>query len=240
MSEWKQASRLAAFELKASMKSLITIFVFYIAMALIVMASFDLYLDGEFQFFDLLFLVIFFLFPAWMKGKEFQMQKMDGDLWTAPSIVMLQQLPIPKDVIIKSRFVVHAVCSFPFQLLLLISLPLMSENFRSLMTPVTYIAFILIWLALSIAVGFIMASSEAGGNFKTRAIVKSFIYMIAGIAAIYGLIYLFADHGIVRWTITLATDWTWVSVIVAIVLSVAGWKYWQADMRKMIKKTDYL
>lgn len=240
MSEWKQASRLAAFELKASMKSLITIFIFYIAMAMIVMMSFDLYLEGEFRFFDLLFLVIFFLFPAWMKGKEFQMQKMDGDLWTAPSIVMLQQLPIPKGVIVKSRFVVHAVCSFPFQLILLISLPVVSENFRSLMTPVTYIAFVLIWFALSVAVGFIMAASEAGGNFKTRAIVKSFIYMIAGIAAVYGLIYWFAGNGFVSWTVALATDCTWLSVIVAVVLSVAGWKYWQADMRKMIKKTDYL
>lgn len=240
MNEWKQASRLAAFELKASMKSLITIFVFYIAMSLIVMMSFDLYLEGEFRFFDFLFLVIFFLFPAWMKSKEFQMQKMDGDLWTTPSIVMLQQLPIPRDVIIKSRFVVHAVCSFPFQLILLIVLPLMSENFRSLMSAATYIAFVLIWLALSIAVGFIMAASEAGGNFKTRAIVKSFVYMIAGIAAVYGLIYLLADSGIVRWTISLAADWTWLSVIGAIVLSIAGWKYWQADMRKMIKKTDYL
>lgn len=240
MNEWKQASRLAAFELKASMKSLITIFVFYIAMSLIVMMSFDLYLEGEFRFFDFLFLVIFFLFPAWMKSKEFQMQKMDGDLWTTPSIVMLQQLPIPRDVIIKSRFVVHAVCSFPFQLTLLIALPLMSENFRSLMSPVTYIAFVLIWLALSIAVGFIMAASEAGGNFKTRAIVKSFVYMIAGIAAVYGLIYLFADSGIVHWTISLAADWTWLSMIAAITLSIAGWKYWQADMRKMIKKTDYL
>lgn len=240
MSEWKQASRLAAFELKASMKSLITIFVFYIAMSLLVLMTFDLYLEGEFRFFDLLFLVIFFLFPAWMKSKEFQMQKMDGDLWTAPSIVMLQQLPIPKGVIVKSRFVVHAVCSFPFQLILLISLPVVSENFRSLMTPVTYIAFVLIWFALSIVVGFIMAASEAGGNFKTRAIVKSFIYMIAGIAAVYGLIYWFAGNGFVSWTMTLATDWTWLSVITAIALSVAGWKYWQADMRKMIKKTDYL
>lgn len=240
MNEWKQASRLAAFELKASMKSLITIFVFYIAMSMLVLMTFDLYLEGEFRFFDLLFLVIFFLFPAWMKSKEFQMQKMDGDLWTAPSIVMLQQLPIPKGVIVKSRFVVHAVCSFPFQLILLISLPVVSENFRSLMTPVTYIAFVLIWFALSIAVGFIMAASEAGGNFKTRAIVKSFIYMIAGIAAVYGLIYWFAGNGFVSWTMTLATDWTWLSVIAAIALSVAGWKYWQADMRKMIKKTDYL
>lgn len=240
MHEWKQAYRLAAFELKASRISLISILVFYVAMSLIVMMSLDLYLEGRFKFFDFLFLIIFLLFPAWMKSKEFQMQKFSGDLWTVPSVIMLQQLPIPKDVIIKSRFVIHAFCSFPLQLILLIALPLMSENFREMMSPVSYIAFILIWLSLSIGVGFVMAASEAGGNFKTRAIIKSFIYMAAGIAAVYGLLFLFADSGFLSWTIFLATDWTWLSIIAAVAISIAGWKYWQADMRKMMKKTDYL
>lgn len=240
MREWKQAYRLAALELKASRKSLITILVFYIAMSLIVMMSLDLYLEGRFKFFDLLFLVIFLLFPAWMKNKEFQMQKFSGDLWTVPSVIMLQQLPIPKEVIIKSRFVIHAVCSFPFQLILLIAIPLISENFRSMMSPIAYIAFVLIWLALSIAVGFVMAASEAGGNFKMRTIVKSSIYTVAGIAAVYGLLLLFADSGFLRWTIFLATDWTWPSIVAAVALSIAGWKYWQADMWKIMKKTDYL
>ncbi|WP_033541305.1 hypothetical protein [Planococcus sp. CAU13] len=240
MNEWKQAYRLAVFELKASRKSLLTIMVFYIAMSLVVMMSFDLYLEERFMLFDLLFLAIFFLFPAWMKSKEFQMQKMDGDLWTVPSVVMLQQLPVSRDVIIKSRFVIHAVCSFPLQFILLAAMPLMSENFREGMSPLAYIAFVLIWLALSIAVGFMMAASEAGGNYKTSAIVKSFIYMLAGIAILYALLFLFADGGFIRWTMVLAADWTWLSIVAAAVIGIAGWNYWQADMRKLIRKTDYL
>ncbi len=113
MKEWKQAYRLAKFEIAVSMKSYFITCTFYIAMSWIFMLAFDLYLEGEFRFFDLMFLLIFIMFPTWMKRKEFQMRKMDGDLWTSPSIIMLQQLPIPKKIIIKSRFIIHAFYSFP-------------------------------------------------------------------------------------------------------------------------------
>ena len=240
MNEWKQAYQLAAFEMKASMRNILLILLFYIAMSLIFMMSFDIYLEEKFMFFDLLFLLVFFMFPSWMKSKEFQMQKIDGDLWTVPSIIMLQQLPVSKNVIIKSRFIIHAICSFPFQLILLIAMPLMSENFREIMTPFSYATFVLIWLALSISIGFMMASSEAGGNFKTKAIVKSFVYLAIGAAAIYFLFPLISEEGFVHWTMLLAAEWTLSSIFIAIIVSIAGWNYWQMDMRKMIKKTDYL
>lgn len=240
MNDWKEAYRLAAFELKASMKSFLLILAFYTAMSLIVMMSFDIYLKGDFRYFDLLYLLIFFLFPAWMKNKEFQMQKLSGDLWTVPSVVMLQQLPISKEAIIKSRFIIHAVCSFPLQLVLLIAMPIMSEEFRNYMTPVTYPVFVLIWLSLAIAIGFIMAASEVGGNFKKKAIVMSFIYVLGGTAAVFFLVAVIANDGFILLTMQLAGDWPFLSGIIAIVLGIAGWKYWQWDMKKMMKKTDYL
>ncbi|RNF40386.1 hypothetical protein [Planococcus salinus] len=237
MNEWKQAYRLAIFEMKASMRSFLLILVFYIAMSLIFMQSLDVHLEDEFNFFDLLFLLIFFMFPVWMKNKEFQMQKIDGDLWASPSIIMLQQLPVSKDIIVKSRFIIHSFCSFPFQLVLLIAMPIMSENFREAMTPVAYTAFVLIWLAFSIAIGFIMAASEAGGNYKLKAIVLSFIYLLIGFAVIY---FLRPDDGFLQLTMMMAAEWSLLSIVLAVVVSIAGWKYWQADMRKMIKKADYL
>lgn len=239
MNEWKQAYRLASFEIKASIRSLVLLLVFYIAASMLFMRSFDVYLNGEFEFFDLMFLLIFFLFPVWMKNKEFQMQKLDGDLWTSPSIVMLQQLPVAQHVIVKSRFIIHAICSFPLQLVLLVSMPLLSQTFREMMTPLAYTAFVLIWIALSIAVGFIMAASEAGGNFKTKAVVMSFVYLIVGFAVIYFLLQL-TNEGFVYWTMLAAAEWPLISGLIAIILIVAGWKYWQRDMKKSMKRTDYL
>jgi hypothetical protein len=240
LNEWKQAYRLAAIEIVVSIKHFVLISVFYIAMSLIFMQSFDFYLEGEFRFFDVMFLLIFIMFPAWMKRKEFQLRKMDGDLWTSPSILMLQHLPISLIVIIKSRFIIHAFYSFPFQLILLIAMPLMSVNFRDAMTPLTYIVFVLIWISLSIAVGFIMAASEAGGNFKTKSIVLSFFYLLVAICALYFLFPLLLDKGFVEWTMSIAKDHTLLSITMAVVLSIGGWKYWQFDMRRTMKNTDYL
>ena len=240
MNEWRLASRLAAFEIKASLRNLLLIMVFYIAMSMIFMLSFDVYLDGEFKGFDLMFLLVFFMFPAWMKSKEFQMQKMDGNLWSSPPIIMLQQLPISRNTIVKSRFIIHAFCSFPFQLILLIAMPLMSDNFREAMTPVSYLVFVLTWLAISIAVGFVMAASEAGGNFKVKEMALSFIYILIAAAAIYWLFPILSGGGFIEWTMAIAVDWPLLTGITALLLMIAGWKYWQADMRKTIKKTDYL
>ncbi|MEZ7170770.1 hypothetical protein [Sporosarcina sp. OR05] len=240
MNEWKQAYRLAAFEITVSMKKFLLILVFSIAMGLIYMLSFQSYLEGEFEFFDVLFLLIFMMFPAWMKNKEFQMRKMDGDLWTSPSIIMLQHLPVPQKIIIKSRFIIHSFHSFPFQLILLIAMPLMSVNFRDTMSPFAYIAFVLIWLSLSIAVGFTMAASEAGGNYKTKTIVLSFFYLLIGVSAFYFLFPILLDKGLIEWTMSIAKDWTLLSIIFAVLLSIGSWKYWQTEMRKTMKKTDYL
>lgn len=240
MKEWKQAYRLAKFEIAVSIKSYFITCTFYIAISWIFMLAFDLYLEGEFRFFDLMFLLIFIMFPTWMKRKEFQMRKMDGDLWTTPSIIMLQQLPIPKETIVKSRFIIHSFYSFPFQLILLILMPLISDNFRATMTPLAYIAFLLLWLSISIAVGFMMAASEAGGNFGTKVIVLSFIYLLIGVGVFYFLFPLLSDKGFVEWTMSISKDWTLLTVIVAVALSIGGWKYWQTDMQKTLKKTDFL
>ena len=81
-----------------------------------------------------------------------------------------------------------------------------------------------------------MASSEAGGNFKTKVIVLSFVYLLIGNDAFYFLFPLIVDKGFVEWTMSLAEEWTVLSVFLAVLLSVGGWKYWQADMSKNLKE----
>lgn len=182
MDTWKQAYWLAGFELKAKLKSYFLMLAFYIFVGFICLSAFDEYLMDNFYAFDLLFLLLFIMFPAWMKPKIFQMQKMDGDLWTVPAVVMLQQLPVPKAVIVKSRFIIHSVYSFPYQLILLATLLVLSSAFREMITPLSYTAFLIIWLAVSVAVGFSMAASEAGGTYDKKLLTKSFVSLILGIA----------------------------------------------------------
>lgn len=240
MHTWKQAYWLAGFELKARIKRSLLMLAFYTIVGFIFLTSFDNYLADNFYAFDLLFLLLFIMFPAWMKPKIFQMQKMDGDLWTVPAVIMLQQLPVPKAVIVKSRFIIHSVYSFPYQLMLLVMLLAVSSGFREMITPLSYAAFVTIWLAVSVAVGFAMAASEAGGTFETKLLAKSMIYLVLGIAVFYTAFQWLADEGLIYWTIGLAQDWPFLSIGVSLLTIYAGWNYWQRVMRKDIERADYL
>ncbi|TWT06458.1 hypothetical protein FQV26_01185 [Planococcus sp. CPCC 101016] len=240
MHTWKQAYWLAGFELKARMKRSLLMLAFYTAVGFVCISSFDVYLTENFYAFDLLFLLLFIMFPAWMKPKIFQMQKMDGDLWTVPAVIMLQQLPVPKAVIVKSRFIIHSVYSFPYQLILLVMLLAVSPAFREMITPLSYMAFLIIWLAVSVAAGFAMAASEAGGTYDTKLLAKSMIYLVLGIAIFYAAFQWLADEGLIYWTIGLAQNWPLMSIVVSLLIIYAGWNYWQRVMKKDIEKADYL
>lgn len=240
MHAWKQAYWLAGFELKARLKYSLLVLAFYTFLGFICLFSFDHYMADNFYAFDLIFLLLFIMFPAWMKPKIFQMQKMDGDLWTVPAVIMLQQLPVPKTVIVKSRFIIHSAYSFPYQLILLTTLLLMSSTFQEMMTPLSFIAFVAIWLAVSVALGFAMAASEAGGTFDTKLLARSMIYLVLGIAVFYAAFQWLADEGLIYWTIGLAQNWPLMSIVVSLLVIYAGWNYWQRVMKKDIEGADYL
>lgn len=240
MHAWKQAYWLAGFELKARLKYSLLVLAFYTFLGFICLFSFDHYMADNFYAFDLIFLLLFIMFPAWMKPKIFQMQKMDGDLWTVPAVIMLQQLPVSKTVIVKSRFIIHSAYSFPYQLILLTTLLLMSSTFREMMTPLSFIAFVAIWLAVSVALGFAMAASEAGGTFDTKLLARSMIYLVLGIAVFYAAFQWLADEGLIYWTIGLAQNWPLMSIVVSLLVIYAGWNYWQRVMKKDIEGADYL
>lgn len=239
MSGWNLAGRLAWMEIRASLRSTAFLFLFFLAMGVIFAAAFEVYAEGDFPLYDPVFLMILFLFPAWMKGKDFQMVRMGGDLWTVPAIIMLQQLAVTKETIIKSRFLIYLGYSFSFQLLLLAALPLVSAEFREMMTPLTYLAFLLIWLSLSAAIGLAMAASEAGGNYPRKSFIIAWVQILGALIVLY-LVWRFLLHdGFLMLTIRLAQDWPIISSAAAIVLAVAGWNWWQYKMKRYMNNADY-
>lgn len=237
---WKQAYGLALMEFKASLKYYLAILACYSAVAVVVLLSFDLYLNEEFATFDFLFLLLFFMFPSWMKPKEFQMQKFNGNLWTVPVLIMQQHLPISKNVLVKSRFILHQLFSLPYQLILLIVLYAVSPDFREMMVPVSLLAFAVIWLSASFYIGLIMAASEAGGVFKTKTWYLSIGFWVLAAIGVYAFINYFLEDGLITWTIDLALQWPVISAGVSIISAFIGWIYWQYDMHKSLEKTDYL
>ncbi|MBP1970974.1 MFS family permease [Virgibacillus natechei] len=240
MRDWKQAYWLAKFEWKSSIKAFIWTFLFFTVIALFFLESFSAYLDNDYVGFDVLFIILFALAPSWLRSKEFQIQKISGELWASPSLIMLTQLPLSKNVVTKSRFIVYFAYAFPYQLLMLIALYVVNPEFQVMMSPVSHIAFAIIWLAFGVYVGFIMPVSDSGDRANTKIVTFYSIVLIIGGIGILTFFHFIFGYGFVYWTVMLSQNWPLLSSVISIVLAFLGFNYWQRYMKRNIDKLDYL
>ncbi|MBO1911557.1 hypothetical protein J4G37_43055, partial [Microvirga sp. 3-52] len=134
MGDWKQAIALARFELRHSKKALITSGLMLIVYSFFIIESTSAYLENWFMLFDLLFLITIGVAAMWAKPKTFRLEKSDDNSFKKSYFVMLYQLPIRKEVLIKNLFVIYFVYSIPFHALFLISIYAFSGTMQSFMT----------------------------------------------------------------------------------------------------------
>lgn len=239
MNEWKQAFGLAAFEWKVSSQSAIIFFFLNILYFLIVFSFLPIVEGGTTVVGDILFIIIFLIMPSSMKPKDLRLQKISGEVWAAPPVIMLQQLPILKSVIVKSRFILYFFYSFPNQLIFLIFMYVLTPEIRE-MSLGSYLAFAIIWLAINIYIGCIMPTSDGGGiiNWKTM-LGSSFFYIVLGVA-VFSLFHFVLDIGFVEWTLKIAQDLPLAASGISILLAWGGFIYWQRSLKKTMEKLDYL
>lgn len=240
MNTWKQAFWLAKFELIESTLSFLFLLLFYPFIILGIISSFHSYLDVNFVGIDVFFILIFTFFPLWTKPKRFQVQQINDGLVASPSMFMLQQLPISKELIIKSRFIIYFVYSFPFHLLLLISLYVLTPSLQEMIGIGSYISFCMIWVSFSIYIGGIIPTSDAGDRASPRRVVVYGVLMLIGTIAFFTIFHIVSDYGIVHWTLIIAKKWSLLSGALSIILAFVGLKYWQSYMKKLMTRLDYL
>ncbi|WP_373894140.1 hypothetical protein ACUL41_01525 [Virgibacillus natechei] len=240
MQDWKQAYWLATFEWKAYIRAFIWSFLFFAVIAIFFLESFSAYLANDFVGYDLIFIILFALAPSWLRSKEFQIQKISGELWASPSLIMLSRLPVSKNVITKNRFIVYFAFAFPYQLLMLIALYVVNPEFQLMMSHASHIAFAIIWLAFGVYVGFIMPVSDSGDKANTKIITLYSIVLIIGGIGILTAFHLLFGYGFVYWTVMLSQNWPLLSSVISIVLAFLGFHYWQRYMKRNIDKLDYL
>ncbi|MGY0693389.1 hypothetical protein ACW2QC_11435 [Virgibacillus sp. FSP13] len=242
MKEWKQAYQLATFELKASKRVFLYLALFFVLVLVFLVSELSTYMEQNSAGLDLAFILIFSgIIMIWLKPKNFQLSKVNEDVTASPLLVMLNQLPITKDVIIKSRFIVYFFYSFPFQFLLLIGIYPLSPAIQDGLSIGSYIAFSIIWLSFCFYAGYIFSAADAGT--KSMNTVLSFIYgfiFAIGAMFIFAIIQIATGHSIVYWTIIFAQTWPLLSSFLSIILAFIGFTYWQHYTRKTMDKLDYL
>lgn len=240
MQNWKQAFWLARFELNASKKNILFSFVYFLFTGASLISVFSSYLEKGIVLIDFLFLLMFTIGPIWTKPKDFQIQRINSELVAAPAFIMLNQLPIKQDVIIKSRFIIYFAYSFIFQVLLLVSLYAFIPELQSMLSFGTFIIFVIIWISFGIYIGYIFPATDAGEKTtSTKSTIYTVLMVVAAIV-VFTIYQIMFQHGIVHWTIIFAQKWPALSTIISIVLAILGYNYWQRYMKKVANKIDYL
>lgn len=240
MQNWKEAHRLAVFEVKKSLWGIPMSLLLFGFIGFIMGTLLDEYLDNGYVAPDFLLLLLFTFMPAWTKPKDFQIKQLNGSMWVPPPVIMLKQLPVKENILTKSRFIVCYVFSLPIQAVFLLVLYASSPELRDVLSPGSYVAFSIIWLAFSFYAGGVIPASEAGAITNKGMVTLYGIIILVSFIGVLTFIHLITGQGVLYWTIMFAQNWPLLSSIISIFLAITGVKYWQHDMKKQMRKIDYL
>ncbi|PKR77304.1 hypothetical protein CEY16_11255 [Halalkalibacillus sediminis] len=240
MDNWKKAAWIAKFELKKSLLGIVLLLVILAILPFLVHNSFEDYMQNNYMGFDGFFIIIFGFLAIWCKPKHFQYQKIEGDLWASPYFVMLHQLSIPKDVLVKSRFIVFFTYSIPFHILLLVVIYAFVPYVQSLFSIWEFVSFAIIWIGVGIVIGAIYPASDSGDYVTMQKMIVYFIAGVMGYFLVSFALYYFSDYGIVYWTAEWAANYPLISIIISVLISTLSIQYWIHYTKKNMNKIDYL
>jgi len=239
MENWKQAFWLTKFELKYYIKSFLLLVAILIMLLIFIVPTMAEYLDNGFLSIDIFFIISFCLVTHWIRPKPFKIEDINSGFLLSPYLVLLQQLPTRKKIIVKHRFFTYLIISISFNILFLISFYLLTPVIHDTMTIGSYTAFSIFWLCFSIYFGCLELIPDTGIN-KVPAILRN---LLLGFLLIIVMIYLFYkvySHGFVHWTMEISTNHPVIVMLVSLILAILGFKFWMRRMFRKIEMTDYL
>jgi len=239
MNTMKQALWLAKFEMKASVKPYFLLFGFAILYGIFFSLISSTYNTLLFDFF---FLFVFWYMAVSTRPKEFQLQKISEGVWASPFVLMLNQLPIPKNVLFISRFIVYFIFSLPFHIFILTFTYIFSAELRETIPATSYIVFSIIWICFGIAFGSMFPASDVGDKVPT----KKWIFAALGVL-FYGVVTgivitvnMYSGRGIVSWSMYAAREFPFMSLLFSCLAAISAVIYYMRAMRKKIAQIDYL
>ncbi|QED46359.1 hypothetical protein [Cytobacillus dafuensis] len=241
MSEWKQACWLAMFEVKSNLKGIITLAAMAVGLSIFFTLVFSISeMEDVTIVYDIFFVLTFWVVAASFRPKEIQLKKMNGGTWASPYFVMLNQLPITKNVLVMSRFIGFFIISIPFNVLVLTLIYALSTEFREAMPITTYIVFSIIWLCIGFTVGSMFPASDVGEKMSMLKLVIFNILFYGALLAIYVGIFYVYGQGVVAWTMHAAREWPQLSIAVSLLIAIINFLFAKGYIYKKIDKIDYL
>ncbi len=239
MNTMKQALWLVKFEMKASVKQYFFLLGFAIFYGIFFSMTISLHNTLLFDFF---FILVFGFCAVWARPKELQLQKISEGLWASPFVVMLNQLPIPKNVLINSRFIVFYIFSIPFNLFILTFIYIFSMELRESIPAISYLIFSVIWICFGIAFGSMFPASDVGDKMPKNKWkwVAIGVLFYGGLIGSVIAVNMYSGQGIVGWSIHAAKEFPVVSILLSLMIAILSVIYYMRYMYKKIAQIDYL
>jgi|SRR5690625_2808298 len=239
MENWKEALWLTKLELKYYAKSFLLLLGILIMLLIIIVPTMADYFENSTLGIDVFFILAFCIITTWIKPKQFQNQDHSNGLLLSPYLVILQQLPIKKEIMIKHRFLTYIIISIPFNILFLVSLYLLTPIIHDTMPIGTYLVFSIFWLCFSIYVGCSEIVTESGAD-KALLIMRGLVLGFISVLAIIIVFHKVYPRGFVHWTIYVSTNFPILVILISVSLAIFGFKFWMKRMDRKIERIDYL
>lgn len=239
MENWKQAIKLVRFELNYSKYYLFVQLALIIFLLYVLIPAIPGYFDNSILMLDILLFLITISLSQLVIPKPFKVDNLNDGRWASHFTVLLNQLAISKDTIVKYRFLSYSLMTLPFSSLFLLLLYLLSPFLQNQFSVSTYIVFSIFWLCFSLYVGGSQISLDPGYNLILSLIIT---FLLIGPIVIVGTLFLFYflyPNGFVQWTLMISERWPLQTVIISIILAFIGCKFWMKRMEKRMKKIDY-
>ena len=240
MKIWREAWVLAKHELHASAIQMLISWLLLSCLGLLFLTSFTSYLDENYIGFDIMFLFLFSYGPYLTKARHFQYNKVFGRVWASPVLVMQLQLPIPLNILVRSRLLIYLTYFVPFFCFTFVMMYIANSQLNGILSLSEYLVFFFIWLAISLFIGIILPASDVG-DFITpmvmiRSIIIIFLCLFIPIAFFYGIL----NIGIVAWTIHFATTTPFLALSFSLIILIIISLFWPYYMKKTVRKLDYM
>lgn len=238
MDQWKEAFWLSRHELKRSVPTYFLLFICLTFLLLFIVPTIGDYLENSTFGIDVFFILTFTTIVHWCRPKAFRNQESNSGLTVSRHLIMLNQLPIKKDTIIKHRLLSYIVISVPFHVIFLTLLYVLTPALRDSLPIGAYFAFSLFWICLSIYFGCTEPASEAG-FYKFPVIVRNIIIAVIATFAILIIFHKILPLGLVHWMIVLSVKYPFIVSFFSILFAYLGLIYWIRNMHKKMNTMDY-
>ena len=239
---WKSATRLSLMELKASWLQLLLFIPFFSFLySLFFAATMENYLFDQqgYIVFDFVFLGIILLVPVWYRSKFFQIQKVHGEFWASPPLIMQMQLPINEKAIARAGLLTYGFISVTSNIVVFVLTYSLSAALRSVVQPLDMFMFALTWILLGLALGLIFPASDVGDTINKTTVTRGFV-MLFGIFIIFMIgLFMILDGGIIYASMIFIKNYPIIAILISLLLAFISSRYWTNYMVKHMRTVDY-